>query len=326
MSIFAAININQEKIFITMELERPRSNRGRERALNMITAKNNSISIGDRIFTTLTTTRMNAEQTFVHNEMQLIKSTKRDLNEHSIFVNNAFGPAQQLIKDFSAGLFKLVKRSDQVADVALYEFVESHMVLPHVTQQSEITTWGKNLSDGETARMLLSGRVAMTNPTIAEVNAGVSDFNNKKTAQSNFKDVFGNAEEAMKTRNEETTDGVIKISWNEVRTRHSEGTIESQRRKDREYGLVYVSKVMKVVNILVLNNASGLPIKDAMVELIDTGKTGTTAADGKVAIKSTVVDGATFNASHDGYSENEVTIEVSEDTLSYDVTIRLTAI
>ena len=309
-----------------MELHRPISNRGRYRALTLITDKNNSVAAPDRIFTTLTTTEMNAEVTVVHDEIMLIRTSKRAMNEQTNLVNKAFDPAQILIKDFCEGLFKMVKRTDKVADVVLYDIAEGHMVLPHLTQQSEIKTWGKSLSDGETARMLLPGRVAMSNPTIAEVNTGVGDFNLKKTTQSGLKETYGAAVLAMTTRNKNTTDAVIKISWNEVRTRHSTGTIESQRRQDREYGLVYVSKIMKTFNILVVDNATGLPIVGAIVELIDTGKEGTTVVTGRVAIKSTVVDGATFNASHDLYHENEVTIEVSETTLEYNITIRLTAI
>ena len=309
-----------------IKLFRPESNRGRNRALIMITDKNNSVLAPDRIFTTLTTTQMNVEVIVVHDEMMLIKSTKRAMAEQTNLVNKAFTPAQLLIKDFCDGLFKMVKRTDKVADVLLYEIAESHLVLPHLTQQSEIKTWGKNLSDGETARMLLPGRVAMSNPTIAEVNTGVGDFNTKKTLQSTLKEAYGNASLAMTTRNKTTTDAVIKISWYEVRTRHSTGSLESQRRQDREYGLVYVSRIMKTFNVLVLDNATGLPIDGALVELIDTAKEGTTVVTGRVAIKSTVVDGATFNASHDDYHENEVTIEVSETTLDYNITIRLTAI
>jgi hypothetical protein len=309
-----------------IRLHRPVSNRGRYRALLMITDKNNSVPLLDRIFTTQTTTQMNAEVIVVNDEILLIKSTKRDLNEQTKFVNEAMDPAVKLIKDFCEGLFKMVKRADQVADVVLYDIPESHLVYPKLTQQSDVKTVGKNMNDGETARVLLPGRVAMSNPTIGEVNTGVGAFNDLKTAQSTFKETYGNAVSAMTVRNKNTTDDVIKISWNEVRTRHSTGTIESQRRQDREYGLVYVSKIMKTFNILVLDNATGLPILAALVELIDTGKEGTTVVTGRVAIKSTVVDGATFNASHDGYNEGEVTIVVSEDILVYNVTIRLTAV
>src|ERR1035437_7915277 len=302
---------------------RPKSNRAREKALNMITNKNNSIPAVDRFFTTSTTSRMNARQVVVHDDMHLIATTNRDMNEASRIIKLAFKPDVVLIKDFLTGLFKLVKRTNTIDDVALYHIAVGDLELPKLTEQSAVALWGGYLSTGETDRVALAGRVAMSNPTIADVMVGVNDFATKKNIQSNFKDDNGNAKLAMDADNIET-DKVLKTAQDEVQVHFGEGTPEAKRRQGREYGLVWVSTIMKTFTITVLDNLTGLPLDLSHVELIETGKAGNTGVAGTVAINSTIMDLATFHASHPDYNDNEAAVVVHESTLVYAITIRLT--
>lgn len=306
-----------------MQIYRPRSSRSREMALNKITTKNNSIPILNRFFTSTTTTRMNAQQVIVHDLNHNVATASSSLNGATIILNKAFVKVISFFKDFLEGLFRLVKRTDTVADVALYHIAVGHLVQPKLTKQEDVALWGEYLETGETDRMALVGRVAMSNPVIADVTTEVNDYATKFGIQSGCKDVLNNAEIARIEANP-ATDAIIKTMWNEVQVHFGEGTEEQKRTQGRQFGLVYVSKIKKTFNVIVVENLTSAPLDAALVELIDTGKEGTTGAAGTVAITSYVTDSATFAATHPLYLENEATVVVTESTTAYTITIRLT--
>src|SRR5665213_3518555 len=283
-----------------MVIVRPASSRSRALALNKITTKNNSIPIPQRFFTSDTTTRMNARQIVVKDLNHDNAVAKRNLSTSKNLLNKDFGPVVILFKYFIEGLFKLTKRTDTAGDVALYNIAVGHQVLPKLSKQEDIALWGEYLETGEADRMALAGRVAMSNPSIADVMVGVNAYGTKKIAQSGLKDALENTIVARKIGSP-ATDIIIKKAQDEVQVHFGEGTDEEKRMNGREFGLVWISKILKTFNIIVLDDVTGLPIDMAIVELIEASKEGTTGPLGTVPIKSYVMDLATFNASHDLY-------------------------
>jgi len=306
-----------------MTIFRPNSSRSRELALNKCITKNNGIPILERFFTPTTTTRMNAQQVIVTDLNHNVATANSGLNTATATLNKEFLKVMLFIKDFLEGLFRLVKRTDTATDLSLYHIAVSHPVLPKLDVQEAVALWGGYLVTGETDRMALAGRVAMANPAIADVTTEVDDYALKFGIQSGCKDVLIAAEIARQEANP-ATDTIIKTMWNEVQVHFGEGTEEQKRTQGRLFGLVYVSKIKKTFNVIVVDNLTSAVLDAALVELIDTGKEGTTGPLGTVAITSYVTDSATFAATHPDYLENEATIVVTESTTEYTITIRLT--
>jgi hypothetical protein len=117
-----------------------------------------------------------------------------------------------------------------------------------------------------------------------------------------------------------------KTIWNEVQVHFCEGKEEQKRTQGRLFGLVYVSKIKKTFNVIVVDNLTSAGLDLSLVELIDKGKEGTTGSLGAVSITSYVTYSATFAATHPDYLENEVMVVVTESITEYTITIRLTHI
>jgi hypothetical protein len=118
-------------------------------------------------------------------------------------------------------------------------------------------------------------------------------------------------------------DASVKKVWDEVETFYNEETITSKRRKAREWGVVYVSDVELAFNFTVKDSATTNPIANVVCELVDTGTTRNSAADGTIQITSTITGSATFSFSHPDYVTSEITIEIpdGETVFTQDVTL-----
>jgi len=245
------------------------------------------------------------------------------VNVYTPTVEEGFDVGKELCASYFKGMFRIVKSVDKrPGDVAFYHIAVSKIVAPKINKHNDLTTWGGYITVGETDRVAAGG-TAMANPTAGNVGTGVGDFNTKILTYSGLKEAFGAAGSELALTND-ATDIVIKKVWDTVGTYYDEGTDSTKRVGGREYGIVYVSKVKKTFNLLILNNTTGAPIPDASIELVETGLTRVAGLAGTIAMISTITASATFLASAVGFADNQVIVVVEETTLSYNVTIRLT--
>jgi hypothetical protein len=302
----------------------PKSARGRQRGLNRLKTKNDSVPLLDQIITAPTKARLNTQQSVVTIKMDAVAVAKRNMNLGTKTVKTAWLDGKSLIADYFKGMFRIVKRVDKrISDVVFYHIAESRIVAPTISKLDDVTLWGGYIETGETNRVAAGGTV-MANPSAADVAVGIGDFNTKTIAQSGLKDGFNTTRTNLATENEET-DKVIKKAYAELGTFYDEGTQANKRLYLVEYGVTYGSEIKKTFNVTVLNNLTGDRIFVANVELIETGLERNTGAAGQDAVLvSVVMDSATFAASHEGFVDGDsATITVSETTLVYNVTIRL---
>jgi hypothetical protein len=125
------------------------------------------------------------------------------------------------------------------AERAYYKLDISSEAVPALDSDEKLLTWGANLIEGD-AQRIAAGGAAMAMPTTAEVDAVFSVFATSNQQQSNLKDAYDQAQEAVSSMRNDV-DSLILRMWNEIEASFSEEDAPSKRRKAREWGVVYIS-------------------------------------------------------------------------------------
>jgi hypothetical protein len=209
------------------------------------------------------------------------------------------------IQVFNLGVTRAVYSAGQRAYFHLDVISEA---LPELTKESDISTWGDNIVDGDLARVAAGG-AAMSNPTALQVKAAVLDFNTKNTDQSGKKDAFDTSQEDIIALVPEA-EKVVKKVWDEVETFYNEETPSSMRRKSREWGVVYISDTELTFNFTVKDSVSNAAIEAASILLDQTGNEVLTDINGTAIMKSKIADHATFIISQAGYVSQTIELDL----------------
>ena len=287
----------------------------------MALAKNNSITILDRVIKDPLATRAATSQGIQTSKMHTIAVAGVAWHTYTKTVEKAFAKGKELVASYMKGMFRIIKKvDDNISAAGYYHIPESNIKAPKITNHGLLTTWGEYITVGETDRVA-GGGTAMANPTAGNVGTGIGDFNAKILVHSGLKEAVVTASCDLATHNAET-DKVIKKVWDTLKTNFDEGTQSAQNDHLRQYGVVFLSDIKKIFNVLVLNNATGLPIRPS-IELVETGLTRTAGTDGRAAMPSTITHEATFLATLAGFTPAQVVVAVDEAILVYTVTIRL---
>jgi len=100
--------------------------------------------------------------------------------------------------------------------------------------------WGKNIITGDAERKGAGGE-NMENPNPQEVETVYNDYLVKSNLQSQAKDDYDKAQEAVATLRPQA-DALIKDLWDEIEYKFRKDEPSSLRRKAREYGVVYLTR------------------------------------------------------------------------------------
>lgn len=122
---------------------------------------------------------------------------------------------------------------------AYYQLPVEDSALPDLSKESDLIKWANFIVGGDVLR-LAAGGVAMENPTPLEVDTAKNAFSNLFTSQSNNKDAFDNAQEAMEAYFVEADKTILKV-WDELEAFYNDETDESRRENMREWGVVYIT-------------------------------------------------------------------------------------
>ncbi len=152
--------------------------------------------------------------------------------------------AYWLVLDFIDAVQNAVRRGFFPASVrSYYGLPIERRARPNLNTEADIIERGEQVVRGEAERVARGG-VPVTFPAIADVAAAVEDFNQKNLQQSNVKDAYDRAQEALAADNEKADKLILKC-WNEIEAAFDEGDKPSLRRKAREWGVVYVERKKK---------------------------------------------------------------------------------
>jgi hypothetical protein len=227
--------------------------------------------------------------------------------------------ATWLVLDFIDALQNAIRRGAFDASVrALYDLPMEKRQRPKLQSEQDIITWGENIHDGETKRISLGG-APITFPSLAEVDAATQDFKTKNLQQSEKKYAYDNAQEAVQTENQKADKLILKC-WNEIESEYDVGDKPSLRRKAREWGVVYVPRKGEKVDPKeysikgkITDQATGKPIQDAELKVLQTGETVLSEKNGTYLLPHLPPGNYTIVISKEGLQTRAIpNVQVSE--------------
>lgn len=183
--------------------------------------------------------------------------------------------------------------------------------LPALTKENDVMHWAEAIVSGDAARVTAGG-APMTNPTAAEVNAKLTDFKTKRSTQSEMKDAYDSAQQAVGGMFDTVKQLVVDM-WDEIEFYYRHEPDEaSKRRRCREWGVVYVSDKKGKVLGMVSDINTGLPLKNVTVKIIETDEATLTLDTGKYELATTLVGIGTLEFTLEGYNPFSVEIDMTE--------------
>jgi hypothetical protein len=183
--------------------------------------------------------------------------------------------------------------------------------VPVLTKENDVTHWAQTVVSGNAAR-ITAGGAAMANPTAVEVGTKLTDYLAKHNTQSEKKDTYDNAQQAVAVMYDTVKQLVVDM-WDEVEFyfRH-EPDEPSKRRKCREWGVVYVSDKKGKIIGSVSDIDTGLTLAGVTVKIIETDESTLTLETGKYELVTTLVGTGTLEFTLAGYIPVTVEVDLSE--------------
>lgn len=227
-------------------------------------------------------------------------------------IKTAKQAAAWIVADFIDAMQNAVRRGKFDASVrGMYGLPVTHPLRPAIETEQQILSWGEQVHDGETAR-IAAGGAPITFPSLAEVDAAVTNFKNLNLQQAAAKSAYDNAQETLQNDNTEADKLILKL-WNEIEAAYDTGDKPSTRRKARDWGVVYIPNPGEApspedysIQGTVSDATTGNPLAEVAVLLNGTDVIELTDAQGSYLIP--VQPQGTYNLTFykNGYVLNEV--------------------
>ena len=121
--------------------------------------------------------------------------------------------------------------------LALYGLENHNLIVPELTSNELLLSWGKKVLQGEELRTAKGG-VPIFNPSLAKVKVIFSIFEEEYAKQIvRHQNTLRALKEVEALR--EDVDRVICHIWNQVEKYNEKNALEDRLRKNKEYGIIY---------------------------------------------------------------------------------------
>jgi hypothetical protein len=289
----------------------PNSDETRHVALSTAKTKKDNTPLGNTVITPNTATRLDAAQPLFAQKMQA-RGKALQLQSSSTSLKAAAQAKTKMyishfIQTFNMGVDRGVFPASHRA---FYQLEISSKKVPLLNTEPLVTLWGQRLIDGDVER-LVAGGAAIPMPSITEVTTEYNIFKTANIEQSTAKDTYDKAQEAVSGMRHEMDKLILRI-WDEVETAFDDEPIESKRRKAREWGVVYVSTQKATITGTVTDAATGNPLQDVDIALIESCDIVQTLVGGTYALSTSFTGAGTLEFSLEGYETQTIPVEVHE--------------
>jgi hypothetical protein len=269
---------------------------GRKVALNTAMFKKSTTAPDKIAITQPTSDRLDIQQPLFAANMLARGTALAEQSAATSSKDTSMGVSKMYDSHFFQAFFNGVERGIYPkAHKAFYQLDVNSSSLPPLVKEADILLWGKNIIDGDAARVLAGG-AAMSNPTALEVSAKYTLFLNANNTQSTKKDAYDAAQEVVSGMRTEVDSLILRI-WNEVETYYDNEPIESKRRNAREWGVVYVSTRSSKITGLVTNAGTGGPLEGVNVSIVESGDVVQTGVDGTFTLSTNFTGDGTLEFS-----------------------------
>jgi hypothetical protein len=299
----------------------PRTNLGFQKAMD--DGKNKSVNSPNPAITSETLVRLDVIQPEYNQKILAmniakqaqIKSTKNEeiaQEECHLYISHFF---QSFNMGIARGIFPANAR-------VFYGLDASQTALPELTKENDVLHWASAIVKGEAARVA-EGGAPMIFPAAAEVNDKLLIYKAAHNSQSEMKDAFTNAQQAVSAMYD-TVKKIVVDMWDEIefyfRTEPDE---PAKRRRCREWGVVYYSRMKAKINGTVTESGTGAPLEGVQVLIAETDESVFTDAEGKYLISTNYTGLCTLEFTLAGYTDTSVEVEIHEGAeISQDVQMK----
>jgi hypothetical protein len=182
------------------------------------------------------------ETTMIQQKVAMNNQKERNLNHLSQI---------KKVKMYISHFIQVVNMAIQRGELPLsildyYKLSEYGCKVPTLNNDDEICSIGRNLIEGETAR-INKGLPPITNPTIAVVKVWYEKFLDACTYQKNLQTVTSRSQKEIAALRPEA-DEIILTIWNEVENSFRDLPDDLKREKSSEYGLIYVYRKSEITS------------------------------------------------------------------------------
>jgi hypothetical protein len=158
-------------------------------------------------------------------------------------------PHVKKVKMYLSHFIQVVNMAIQRCELPLsvlmeYKLTEYGFKVPPMNTEEEICSLGRNLIDGETAR-IRKGLPPVTNPTIAVVKVWYEKFLDAYQDQKNLQQATIRTQKELAGLRPRADEIILNI-WNEVENSFKDLPDGLKREKASEYGLIYVFRKTEV--------------------------------------------------------------------------------
>ena len=230
--------------------------------------------------------------------------------------------AELFVNHFYQALQNAIRRETFIPEVrTVYGLDANDGNIPVMNSEESISYWGDKAIAGENARVLAGG-APITFPGLPEVIAHLTAFNNLNFQQSEAKTAYDNGQESI-AADAIIADELILRMWNETEAEFDKGDKPSMRRKAREWGVVYVPTPGEApspedfsIMGTVTAQATGLPLEDVAIKVVEIDEAYLTDADGEYFIPVLTAGNYTLEITKPGYEVETLPVTVTAGTIT----------
>lgn len=230
--------------------------------------------------------------------------------------------AELFVNHFYQALQNAIRRETFIPEVrTVYGLDANDGNIPVMNSEESISYWGDKAIAGENARVLAGG-APITFPGLPEVIAHLTAFNNLNFQQSEAKTAYDNGQESI-AADAIIADELILRMWNETEAEFDKGDKPSMRRKAREWGVVYVPTPGEApspedfsIMGTVTAQATGLPLEDVAIKVVEIDEAYLTDADGEYFIPVLTAGNYTLEITKPGYEVETLPVTVTAGAIT----------
>ena len=208
--------------------------------------------------------------------------------------------------------FRVERGAEPAYYLQFYALAASNPVLPAMGTEAELRDVASRILSGDVAR-IAAGGAAMVEITAQQIQTAYDDWTAATVAQSNLKDAYNAAQEAIATMNP-TIDIFVRKLYDEIESAYNSNDTASNRRNAREWGVIYVTDTpTAVVEGTITDATTSQPIGQVAVINVETEEITYTGADGKYLLRSVFIGDALITTQKVGYETAEQSVVLDEN-------------
>lgn len=303
-------------------LYRPETDTQRVQAMQAANTKYNATDPTQRAFSADTYTRLDGFLPLYLTEIQERGTALSLQTEATAAINPQRRKLRLYISHFIIGLDNAILREELPASArAYYQLSVNGGAQPKLTTDEDLVQWANNIITGE-ANRTAAGGTALSNPTANQVKDNLLLFEPLMADLTTRKSAYDKEQEDVNALRTEADD-ILADVWDEVLFTYRKDDAPSQRRKAREWGVVYRPSKDEEPSAdefslkgTIIDQATGTPLADVELLIVQLGQSTFTDAEGRYLFGLQPAGSYTLRISKVGYLPQDVPVTITAGSVA----------